>query len=56
MPGCGTMEGKRTDDHVPPTPLLLKPYARRITVAACVPCNNGFGREMDQEFAVFVSN
>ncbi|MDP3256023.1 hypothetical protein [Bosea sp. (in: a-proteobacteria)] len=50
------MEGKRTDDHVPPNSLLLKPFPRRITVPSCVDCNNGFSREMDQEFALFLSN
>ena len=53
---CGSMESKRTDDHVPPTSLLLKPFPRRISVPACEACNNGFSREMDQEFALFLSN
>lgn len=52
---CGTLEGKRTDDHVPPSSLLLRPYPRRITVRACVACNNEFSRELDQEFALFLS-
>lgn len=52
---CGSMEGRRTDDHVPPTSLLLKPFPKRLTVPACLECNNGFSREMDQEFALFLS-
>lgn len=52
---CGVIPNRITEDHVPPTAILLKPYPRRITVPACLDCNNKFSRELEQDFGVFLS-
>lgn len=52
---CGSTEKPLTDDHVPPTALLLKGFSGRLSVRSCDECNAGFGRDLDDRFAVFMA-
>ena len=52
---CGTTDRKLTDDHVPPTAVLVKPYPKRLKVRACEECNSQYAQHLDEDFRTAIA-